>query len=72
MTSPNLDRSVRSNKAIPLLLIDSAGLLPVETASAASDQTAMMMVEETLTLRATTVTGLLKEIPGWQHNGLND
>jgi uncharacterized protein (UPF0147 family) len=39
---------------------------------AASDQTAMIMVEETLTLRATTVTGLLKEIPGWQHNGLND
>jgi hypothetical protein len=57
---------------MPSALIFSSRLLLTEKSSAANDGYSLALRTESLTIRATLVTPILKEIPGYSHGGIND
>jgi hypothetical protein len=59
-------------QAMPLALIFSSRLLLTENASVNDNGFSSVIRTETLTMRATLVTPMLKEIPGYTHGGIND
>jgi len=59
-------------QAMPLALIFSSQLMLTEKASVKDDGFSAVIRSETLTMRATFVTPVLREIPGYSHGGIND
>ena len=59
-------------QAMPLALIFSSRLLLTEKSSGADDGSSSDLRTETLTIRATLVTPILKAIPGYSHWGINE
>jgi hypothetical protein len=59
-------------QAIPLALIFSSRLLLTETSSVQDDVSSFALRTETLTIRASHVTSILKGIPGYRHGGINE
>jgi hypothetical protein len=57
---------------MPLALIFSSRLLLTERASVNNNEFSEITKTETLTMRATFVTPVLREIPGYSHGGIND
>jgi hypothetical protein len=59
-------------QAMPLALIFSSRLLLTEKASGADNGFTSAIWIENLTMRATLVTPMLKDIRGYPHGGIND
>jgi hypothetical protein len=59
-------------QAMPLALIFSSRLLLTEKSSVTDDPLSSDVRTETLAIRATLVTPILREIQGWSHGGIND
>ena len=59
-------------QAMPLALIFSSQLMLTEKASVKDDGFSAVIRSETLTIRATLVTPILKDIPCYHHGGIND
>jgi hypothetical protein len=72
MTPTSLHTIVPTLQAIPLALIFSSQLLLTEKSSVTDDGFSLVMRTEALTIRASLVTAISKEIPSWSHGGIND
>ena len=72
MIQTNLHTISPTLQALPLALIFSSRLLLAEKSSVADDGYPLALRTESLTIRATLVTPILKEIPGYSHGGIND
>jgi hypothetical protein len=59
-------------QALPLALILSSQLMLAETSSVKDDVSSFAVRTETLTIRASLVTSILKGIPGYRHGGINE
>jgi hypothetical protein len=57
---------------MPLALMFTTRLMLTENASVTNHRFPMTVGLETLTIRATLITQILKEIPGYNHGGIND
>jgi len=72
MTSTSLHIVGPTRQAMPLALVFTSRLLLTEKSSASINPFALAASTETLTIRATMVTAILKEIQGYSHYGIND
>jgi hypothetical protein len=72
MIPPRLHTAGATLQAMPLALIFSSQLMLTEKASVKDDGFSAVIRSETLTIRATLVTPILKDIPGYHHGGIND
>jgi len=72
MIPSTLQSIVPTLAAMPMALIFSSHRLLTERSSVADDGFSLALSSETLTIRATLVTPMLKEIPGYHHGGIND
>jgi hypothetical protein len=72
MIQTNLHTVSPTLQALPLALIFSSRLLLAEKSSVANDGYSLGLRTESLTIRATLVTPILREIPGYCHGGIND
>jgi len=57
---------------MPLALMFTTRLMLSESSSVTNDRFPMTIGVETLTVRATLITQILKEIPGYNHGGIHD
>jgi hypothetical protein len=57
---------------LPVALIYSSQLMLTEKSSIGDDMSSFAPRRETLTIRATHVTSILKGIPGYRHGGINE
>ena len=72
MISTSLHTAGPPLQAMPLSLIFSSRLMLTEKSAVADNGFPTIMRTETLTMRATLITPILKEIPGYSHGGIND
>jgi len=72
MIPTSLHTAAPTLQAMPLALIFSSRLLLTERASVKDNGFSEITKTETLTMRATLVTPVLREIPGYLHGGIND
>ena len=72
MTSISLHPLVPTQQALPAALLFPTHLLLTEKSSVAFKLDSSEVTTENLTLRATKITVILKEIQGYNHWGLNE
>ena len=72
MIQTSLHTAGPTQQAMPFALISSSRLLLTERASVKDNEFSAAIRTETLTMRATLVTPVLREIPGYIHGGIND
>ncbi|MGB7769719.1 MAG: hypothetical protein WBN22_12825 [Verrucomicrobiia bacterium] len=72
MKPTSLHTAAPTLQTMPLALIISSRLLLSERASVKDNGFSEVSKTETLTMRATLVTPVLREIPGYLHGGIND
>jgi hypothetical protein len=59
-------------QATPLALISAPRLMLTEKSAVTQFGVSSVIRTETITMRITLVTTILKEIPGYRHGGIND
>jgi len=72
MTAQSLHTLESSLQAMPVAMFFSKQLLLPQKSSAAFEARSPDGLKESLTIRATKLTAVLKDIPGYSHGGLND
>ena len=72
MIPTSLHTAAPTLQAMPLALIFPSRLMLTERASVKDNGFSAVIRTETLTMRATLVTPVLREIPGYPHGVIND